>query len=58
MNMHRIINFLKKEISLTAKPWVNKNIQALMRERKKLFKRYCNENNLTLKVKKQAWTSG
>ena len=30
MNMHRIINFLKKEISLKAKPLVNKNIQAFI----------------------------
>ena len=42
----------KKEISLKAKPWINKNIQALMRERDRLFKRYCNKNNLTLKVAK------
>ena len=42
----------KKEISLKAKPWINKNIQALMRERDRLFKRYCNENNPTLKVAK------
>ena len=52
MNMHRIINFLKKEISLKAKPLVNKNIQTFMRERKKLFKRYCSDNNPTPKVKK------
>ena len=42
----------KKEISLKAKPWINKNIQALTRERDILFKRYCNENNPTLKVAK------
>ena len=35
----------KKEISLKAKPWINKNIQALMRERDRLSKRYCNEDN-------------
>ena len=29
-----------------------KNIQALMRERDRLFKRYCDENNPTLKVSK------
>ena len=42
----------KKEISLKAKPWINKNIQGLMRERHRLFKRYCNENNATLKIAK------
>ena len=42
----------KKEISLKAKPWINKNIQALMREHDRLFKHYCNENNPTLKVVK------
>ena len=31
---------------------VNKNIQSLMREHERLFKRYCNENNLALKVAK------
>ena len=30
------------------------NIQALMRERDRLFKRYCNENNPTLKVSKHS----
>ena len=39
-------------MSLKAKPWINKNIQALMRERNRLFKRYCNESNPTLKVAK------
>ena len=42
----------KNEISLKAKPRINKNIQVLMRERKKLFKSYCYENNHTLKVSK------
>ena len=37
----------KKGISLKAKPWINKSIQALMRERDRLSKRYCNENNPT-----------
>ena len=36
-----------KEISLKAKPWINKNIQAVMRERDRLFKRCYNENNST-----------
>ena len=43
----------KKEISLKAKPCINKNIQGLVRERDRLFKCYCNENNPTLKVAKQ-----
>ena len=42
----------EKETSLKAKPWINKNIQGLMRERDRLFKRHCNENNPTLKVAK------
>ena len=42
----------KKEISLKAKTWINKNIQALMRECDRLFKHYCNENNPTLTVAK------
>ena len=42
----------KREISLKAKSWINKNIQALMRERDRLFKRYCNENSPTLKAAK------
>ena len=42
----------KNEISLKVKPWINKNIQDLTRERDRLFKRYCNENNPTLKVAK------
>ena len=42
----------KKEISLKAKPWIYKNIQSLMRERDRLFKRYCNENNPALKETK------
>ena len=42
----------KKEISLKAKSWINKNIQALMRQRHRLVKRNCNENNPTLKVVK------
>ena len=42
----------EKETSLKAKPWINKNIQGLMRERDRLFKRCCNENNPTLKVAK------
>ena len=46
--MHQIINFLKQK----AKPWINKNIQAHVRERDRLFKHYCNENNPTLKVAK------
>ena len=44
----------KKEISLEAKPWINKNIIALLRERNRLFQRYCNENNPTLKVAKHS----
>ena len=44
----------KKEISLKAKPWINKNIQGLMRERDRLFKRYCNKNDPTLKVAKHS----
>ena len=39
-------------MSLKAKPWINKNSPGLMRERSRLFKRYCNENNPTLKVAK------
>ena len=35
----------KKEILLKAEPWINKNIQSLMRKRGRIFKRYCNENN-------------
>ena len=31
---------------------VNKNIQALMREHERLFKRYCDENDPALKVAK------
>ena len=42
----------KKEISLKPKPWINQNIQALMRERDRLFKHYCNKNNPTLKEAK------
>ena len=42
--------FSEKERSLKAKPWINKNTQPLMTEHNRLFKRYCNENNLTLKV--------
>ena len=42
----------KNEISLKAKPWINKNIQGLTRERDRLSKRYCNENNPTLNVAK------
>ena len=42
----------KKELSLKAKPWINKNIQCLMRERVRLFKHHGNENNPTLKVAK------
>ena len=42
----------KKEIPLKEKPWKNKNILSLMRERDRLFRRYCNENNPTLKVAK------
>ena len=42
----------KNEISLKVKPWINKNVQDLTRERDRLFKRYCNENNPTLKVAK------
>ena len=37
---------------LKAKTWINKNIQRLIRERDRLFKRYCNENNPILKVAK------
>ena len=44
----------KNEISLKAKPWINKNIQGLMRERDRLFKRYCNKNDPTLKVAKHS----
>ena len=40
----------KKKKSLKVKPWINKNTQPLMTEYDRLFKRYCNENNLTLKV--------
>ena len=36
-----------KEI-FKAKPWVNKNIYSPVRESDRLFKCYCNENNLTL----------
>ena len=42
----------KKEISLKAEPWINKNIQSLMGERARLFKRYCNENDPTLMIAK------
>ena len=42
----------KKKISRKAKPWTNKNIQGHMRERDRLFKRYCNKNDPTLKVAK------
>ena len=45
-------NLSKKQISLKAKSRRNKNIQALMRERGRLFKRYCKENNPTIKVAK------
>ena len=38
----------KKKISLKAKPWIYKNIQARMRECDKLFQRYWNDR--TLKV--------
>ena len=41
-----------KEIILKVKPWINKNIQDLMRGPDRLFKRYCNENSPTLKVAK------
>ena len=37
---------------MKAKPLININIQALMRERDRLFKRYCNENNPALQVAK------
>ena len=46
MKMYHTLS--KKEISLKA----NKNIHSLMRERDMLFKRYCNENNPTLKETK------
>ena len=42
----------KKEISLKAKTWINKNIHSLMREDNSLLKRFCNENNPTLNVAK------
>ena len=42
----------KPEISLKAKPWINKNTQSLKRESVRLFKCYCNKNNPTLKVAK------
>ena len=44
----------KEDISLETKPWIHKNIMALMREHDSLFKRYCNENNPTLKVAKHS----
>ena len=50
MKMYHTLS--KKEISLKAKPWIYKNIHSLMRERDMLFKRYCNENNPTLKETK------
>ena len=42
----------RKRTLLKAKTWINKNIQRLIRERDRLFKRYCNENNPILKVAK------
>ena len=42
----------KKEIALKAKPWINKNTQALMREHDRQFKCYCNDNNPSLRVAK------
>ena len=44
----------KTGVSLKAKPWVNHNVNALMRECHMLFKRYCNENSSTLKVAKHS----
>ena len=40
----------KKEVSLKAKPWINKNIQALLIERDRLFKRYCKQSITNIKM--------
>ena len=39
----------QREISLRAKPWLNNDIQKLMRKRDKMFKKYCDEKNPLLK---------
>ena len=38
-------NFLKKEIKLKTKPWINKNIQDLMKKRDKLLSKFCKEQD-------------
>ena len=42
----------KNELSLKKKPWINKIIQSLMRERIRFFKTYCQETNSTVKLTK------
>ena len=42
----------KKEMSLKIKPWINKNIQSVIRECDRLFQRYCNEIRLQYRKEK------
>ena len=53
LDEHALIHkFSKKELSLKKKPWINRSIQSLMRERDKPFESYCQETNPTVKLTK------